>query len=129
MGEDRQRGIRRQPSARAPGTRPWGTLAQSRRLFREMVKGEIEHRPLSWSRRRALARFAEPMGIDLFEARLIIRAIEYECGHVAPAAMADVDTPVESQYLLDAGPQEAWCGWVVAMFIISVACLVALALL
>jgi hypothetical protein len=49
-----------------------------RRLFREMVKGELEAGPLSWMRRRALVKFAQRLEIDPFEARLLIRGVEYE---------------------------------------------------
>jgi hypothetical protein len=68
-------------------------------VFSEMVKGEIEDRPLSWGRRRRLIRYGRSLGIDVFEARLLVRAIEYASGHVMPAAMADVETPVERAYL------------------------------
>ncbi|MBN2562560.1 MAG: hypothetical protein JXQ75_16670 [Phycisphaerae bacterium] len=80
------------------------TRATNRRVFREMVVGEIENRPLSWSRRRALVRFGESLGIDAFEARLIVRAVEYACGHVEPAAMADVEPAVETDYLARLAP-------------------------
>ncbi len=70
-----------------------------RRAFREMVKRQIEDRPLGWMQRRALLRFAARIPLDDFEARLIIRAVEYESGHVAPAAMADVELLVATEYL------------------------------
>lgn len=73
--------------------------AQRRRAFREMVKRQIQDRPLGWMQRRALLRFASRIPLDPFEARLIVRAVEYECGHVAPAAMADVDPQVAVEYL------------------------------
>jgi len=83
-----------------------GVEVSPRQLFREMVKGEIEDRPLSWSRRRALLRFAARLEIDAFEARLLVRGVEYECGHVAPAAMADVETPVQTDYLAQLGSRD-----------------------
>ncbi len=70
-----------------------------RQVFSEMVMGEIEDRPLSWGRRRRLIRYGASLGMDAFEARLLIRAIEYASGHVMPAAMADTETPVERAYL------------------------------
>ncbi len=76
--------------------------ALRRRAFREMVKSQIEDRPLGWMQRRALLRFAARIPLDDFEARLIVRAVEYECGHVAPAAMADVEPSLAAEYL-DAG--------------------------
>jgi hypothetical protein len=73
--------------------------ALKRRTFREMVKNQIEDHPLGWLQRRALLRFAARIPLDDFEARLIIRAVEYECGHVAPAAMADIEPVVAEEYL------------------------------
>ena len=64
-----------------------------------MVKDQIENRPLGWLQRRALLRFAARIPLDDFEARLIIRAVEYECGHVPPAAMADIESPLAEEYL------------------------------
>ena len=51
--------------------------AFSRRLFREMGKQQIDDEPLGWRRRRALVKFGGRLGIETFEARLIIRAVEY----------------------------------------------------
>ena len=85
--------------------------ATHRRLYREMVKNEIKDQPLNWLRRRALVRFAvRKLKIDSFEARLIIRAVEYECGHVPPAAMDEVESPVAVEYLPDtsAGQKHHW---------------------
>ena len=73
--------------------------AMNRRIFREMVKTQIEDRPLSRHRRRALVRFGRKLKMDSFETRLIIRGVEYECGHVAPAAMADVGSDVSTDFL------------------------------
>lgn len=58
-----------------------------RRLFREMVKGELESGPLTWLRRRALVKFAERLDIDCFEAQLLIRGVEYEGAMIPAAAM------------------------------------------
>lgn len=58
-----------------------------RRLFRDMVKGELEVGPLTWLRRRALVKFAKRLNIDRFEAQLLIRGVEYEGAMIPPAAM------------------------------------------
>gem|GEM_PF-3499634 len=81
--------------------------AMNRRLFREMVKEQIADCPITRSQRRALVRFAESLPIDNFEARLLIRAVEYECGHVAPAAMAEIQTPVATEYLCEGADHDA----------------------
>lgn len=58
-----------------------------RRLFREMIQGELEVGPLTWLRRRALVKFAGRLDIDRFEAELLIRGVEYEGALIPPAAM------------------------------------------
>ena len=82
-----------------------GDRVNPRRIFREMVKGEIEDRPLGLRQRRSLVRFGRRLGIDSFEARLIVRAVEYECGHVPPAAMEDAETPVQAEYVIQEEPR------------------------
>ena len=52
-----------------------------------MVKGELEAGPLSWMRRRALVKFAQRVEIDPFEARLLIRSVEFEGAVVPPTMM------------------------------------------
>lgn len=65
-----------------------------RRLFRDMVKGEMEVGPLTWLRRRALVKFAKRLDIDRFEAQLLIRGVEYEGAVIPPAAMPSAqETP------------------------------------
>jgi len=101
--------------------------AINRRLFREMIKDQFADRPMSWWQRRALVRFAAALDIESFEARLIIRGVEYECGHVAPAAMADVQTPVKTEYLIDgdSGPwMEAANLRVILAWVIALICLI-----
>ncbi len=61
--------------------------AAHRRLFREMVKSELEAGPLTWLRRRALVKFADRLEIDRFEARLLIRGVEYEGAMIPPCAL------------------------------------------
>ncbi len=94
------------------------TRAGTRRVFREMIKAEAEDRPLSLLRRRALVHFARHLKIDPFEARLMIRAVEYECGHAPPAAMEDIDTAADLAYVADPEPWPAWlnflCGVLLA---------------
>jgi hypothetical protein len=60
-----------------------------------MVKMQMEDAPLRWSQRRDLVKFARKLGIDAFEAKLLIRAVEYELGLVPPAAMDDRRTDVD----------------------------------
>ena len=59
----------------------------SKQLFREMAKSEMENAQLSWQQRRRFVAFATRLGIDEFEAKLILRAVEYECGHAELAAL------------------------------------------
>ncbi len=93
----------------------------NRRLFREMIKTDIEDRPLNWLRRHAFVRFAARIGIDPFEAKLIIRAVEYECGHAAPAAMADVESRVQPEFIAQPGAEEAtWRAQLLAAGIIMI---------
>lgn len=70
-----------------------------RQLFRELIKMQIEDGPLRRSQRRELITFARRLGIDTFEARLIIRAVEYECGVAAPAAMDDRETDANTHFV------------------------------
>ena len=65
----------------------------NRRLFREMVKGELEVGPLTWLRRRALVKFAQRLDIDRFEAQLLIRGVEYEGALIPPAVMSPTQAP------------------------------------
>ncbi len=62
----------------------------NRRLFREMVKGEVAESPLTFSRRRALVRFARRLAIQPTEANLIIRGVEYEHGQVPAEAVLEL---------------------------------------
>jgi len=52
-----------------------------RRIFREMVREELSSTgPLSAAKRRELVEFAATAGLDPYEARLTVRAVEYEMG-------------------------------------------------
>lgn len=64
--------------------------AACRRLFREMVRGETEHGPIGFFRRRALVRFAGRLSIASAEARLIIRGVEYEVGLAKAGSAAEL---------------------------------------
>lgn len=80
--------------------------AMSRRIFREMVKDEICDKPLGWRRRRQYLAYAAKLNIDPFEARLLIRGVEYECGHAKPAAMDNPRSAIEAEYLAVTQGQE-----------------------
>lgn len=69
-----------------PASSPGLKKSAHRRLFREMIRGELEIGPLSAGRRRSLIRFAKRLGILADEARLIVRAVEYEAGHLTATA-------------------------------------------
>ncbi len=99
MGDELRPDLARSDVDRASSSERAQRRAASRRILRDMIKIEVEDRPLKWLQRRELILFAQSLGIDAFEARLLIRAVEYECGHVVPAAMADVETPIEKAYL------------------------------
>ena len=47
-----------------------------REILKKMVEAEIAERPLSWWRRRELVKFAVHLGLDSYEAGLLIRAAE-----------------------------------------------------
>lgn len=64
--------------------------AAHRRLFREMIKSELESGSLTWPRRRALVKFADRLEIDRFEARLLIRGVEYEGALIPPCALPTI---------------------------------------
>lgn len=85
------------PQADATSPAPTIDRTFGRQLLREMTRMQIDDGPLRWSQRRELVRFARRMGIDTFEARLIIRAVEYECGVAAPAGLDDRESPADRQ--------------------------------
>ena len=47
-----------------------------REILKKMVEAEVAERPLSWWRRRELVKFAIHLGLDSYEAGLLIRAAE-----------------------------------------------------
>jgi len=76
----------------------------ARRVLAEMVRQEVADRRLTWRRRRALVRFAERLGLDAFEARLLVRAAEFGVGgdpargheQVAREYLAEIEGPGRS---------------------------------
>lgn len=73
--------------------------ALCRQLFREMVKHDIQDRPLTQQRRRLLMRYGESLGLDPLESLLIVRGVEHETGQANPA---DLDVPIgaaKTEYL------------------------------
>ncbi len=91
--------------------------AAHRRLFRDMIKGELEVGPLTWLRRRALVKFAERLEIDRFEAQLLIRGVEYEGALIPPAGMPSSRAPVDT----DAATQRSTAAivrWIVILLLV-----------
>jgi hypothetical protein len=72
--------------------------AAHRRMFREMIHGELDAGPLTWLRRRALVKFAERLEIEEFEARLLIRGVEYEGAVIPEAAMPSSQAAAEASH-------------------------------
>ena len=105
----------------APGTgpdhesRPTLTLEERRDIFRRMVRDEIGVSPLTYSRRRLLIRYAGQIGIDDFEANLLIAQAQHEAGQLDlssvghyPDDEVPFDTPVDLELLLH---PERWPVW------------------
>lgn len=94
-----------------------------RRIFRDMVKGELESGPLSKGKRRELVEFAVTAGLTSHEARLTVRAVEFELGMAADLAFDPLEDEKEFGWLtpkvwfavrlLSAGV----LGWVIAQVI------------
>ena len=85
------------------------TRAFNRRVFREMVRGEIGNGRLSRRQQKDLIQFAGTLGIDTYEAHLLLRAVEYESCINGPSAEAGIIAPVGAARLLeyDASPGAA----------------------
>ena len=68
-----------------------------REILKKMVEAEIAERPLSWWRRRSLVKFAVHLGLDAYEAGLLIRAAEagpaMEVMEEHRARIGEVDMP------------------------------------
>ena len=94
-----------------------------RRIFRDMIKGELESGPLSKGKRRELVDFAVTAGLTSHEARLTVRAVEFEMGMAGDLAFDPLEDEMEFAWLtpkvwflvrlLSAGV----LGWVIAQFI------------
>jgi hypothetical protein len=72
--------------------RPQFTLAEKRRIFKQMVITELEGGLLRYSRRRALLRYAEDIGIERFDANLLIAEAQYRFKRHEPI---DFDTAID----------------------------------
>jgi hypothetical protein len=57
------------------------TEQELRRIFKRMADDEVRDVPLPYRRRRKLMRYAAQIGIDAFEASLMIAQAEREAGH------------------------------------------------
>ena len=62
-----------------------------RRIFREMIKEELSTGPLPARTRRELVEFASTAGLDVYEARITIRAVEFELGMATDLAADPAD--------------------------------------
>lgn len=71
------------------------THEEKRRIFRGMVAGELEAGILRYSRRTQLLRYAERLGIDEFEATLLIAEAQYHADQIEPIRF-DSDASLES---------------------------------
>lgn len=58
--------------------------AERRRIFRQMVVMELEAGVLRYSRRRALLRYADEIGIPSFEANLLVAEAQYRAKQLDP---------------------------------------------
>ncbi len=71
------------------------THEEKRRIFRGMVAGELEAGILRYSRRMQLLRYAERLGIDEFEATLLIAEAQYHADQIEPIRF-DSEASVEN---------------------------------
>jgi hypothetical protein len=70
----------------------------ARRVLAEMVRHDAAERPMTWRRRRAYVRYAERLGLESFEARLLVRAAEF----AAAGGSARPHEQVASEFLAEA---------------------------
>ncbi|MBK8269438.1 MAG: hypothetical protein IPK83_14485 [Planctomycetes bacterium] len=92
----------------------------NRGVFREMIKTELETKPLGWLRRRTLVKFATRLGIDEFEARLILRAVEYECGKAAKDGQTDIESEIQKEFVAQSkAGGESWLTHLVALAVVA----------
>jgi hypothetical protein len=62
----------------------------ARSVLAEMVRQDAAEKRLTWRRRKALVRFAEKLGLDAYEAQLLIRAAEFSFDRCADEKQATV---------------------------------------
>ncbi len=62
----------------------------ARSVLAEMVRQDAAEKPLTWRRRKAMVRFAEKLGLDAYEAQLLIRAAEFSLDKCADEKQATV---------------------------------------
>jgi len=74
----------RERSAPSSTQRASFTQAERRAIFRQMVIAELEAGVLRYSRRRALQRYAEEIGIPAFDASLLIAEAQYRARQCEP---------------------------------------------
>lgn len=95
-------GLRLVRSDSADRPRAEFSAAEKRRIFTEMVMAELEGGLLRYSRRRALLRYAEDIGIAAFDANLLIAQAQHRARQL---------DPIEFDTMLDfptATHPEAW---------------------
>ncbi|HWL91916.1 MAG TPA: hypothetical protein VNT79_00125 [Phycisphaerae bacterium] len=118
--EGREQSLRFEPSRNDRERR-----SLNRRLFREMIKTQLEEGALSWLKRRTLVRFGVRLGLDAFEAQMIVRAVEFEGGSAKPAAISEFESSVRSEYIASSGAVEggSWltAGALMALSVIGAA--------
>ncbi len=66
------------------GGRAQFTQAELRRIFKQMVIAELEGGILRYSRRRALQRYADDIGIPAFDANLLIAEAQHQARRNEP---------------------------------------------
>jgi hypothetical protein len=78
----------------------------ARRVLAQIVREEAGERGLGWRRRRAIIRYAQRLGIDAYEARLLVRAAEYD-GARPPESDHDDAEAVRMYLMEDAHPSRS----------------------
>jgi hypothetical protein len=68
----------------SPGHRREFTQAERRAIFKQMVVAELEGGVLRYSRRRALQRYAEEIGIPAFDTNLLIAEAQHRAKQLEP---------------------------------------------
>ncbi|HVP13015.1 MAG TPA: hypothetical protein VMV94_17705 [Phycisphaerae bacterium] len=81
--------------------------AMNRKVFREMIKAEIADGRLGRRERKELIQFAGSLGIDTYEAYLLLRAVEYECRIALPEGNAATLSAVDVRRILESDEPSA----------------------